>query len=284
SGNTASGLLSKVGGGILNTASGELSTVSGGAANTASGVNSTVGGGRNNTASGDSSTVGGGLENTASGAGSTVGGGFLNAVAGDYSVIPGGYGLTLDIAADRSFGFLGDNTGSNGMTINTPDVAVFGNTDLWLANNNNSASQIRFYEPNNTTGTFPPASLNFSSFRAGVQTADVNYILPTNTPAAGLVLKVSSVVGTTVSLTWAPDFTVAARDDDDDDVPTSIAPAGGDRDEVFLQLIRQQQEQLEVQQKRIERLEKALLSGGSPQEYLLEASSTEEENAPAVSD
>ncbi len=165
----------------------------------ASGTNASIGGGRSNTASHLSTTVGGGTSNTASGSNATVGGGSDNNTAGDQSAIPGGKGLTLTAAADGSFGFLGGNTGANDMTIAEPNIAVFGNTDLWLANNDGAASQIRFYEANSTTGAFPPATTFYTSFEAGNQTVNLNYTLPIAAPTAGQVLQ-SDASGT---LSWA---------------------------------------------------------------------------------
>ena len=80
-----------------------------------------------------------------------------------------------------SFAFNSSSLGSNPMTVNASNVAVFGNADLWLANNRNVASQLRFYEANPTTGAFPPAGINYTSFRAGSQSSDINYILPLST-------------------------------------------------------------------------------------------------------
>ncbi|MGE3799753.1 MAG: beta strand repeat-containing protein [Candidatus Kapaibacterium sp.] len=132
-------------------------------------------------------------------AGSTIGGGALNTITGRLSVIPGGRELTLN--GNSSFGFLGNESGNFDMTITANEVAVFGNTDLWLANNNNGASQIRFYEANNTTGTFPNGT-NYSSFQARTQAADINYLLPDTAGIVGDVLSVASVAGSLVTLDW----------------------------------------------------------------------------------
>ena len=287
--NTASGAASTVGGGASNTASGTYATVGGGTSNNASDFNATIGGGGSNTASeffatvggGDNNTasafyatVGGGSVNTASGFSATVGGGLNNTVAGRYSTIPGGRGLTLDLSADRSFGFLGGNTGGNNMTISTPDIAVFGNTDLWLANNDNAASQLRFYEAKSGSGAFPNGA-NYSSFRAGAQSGDINYILPTAMPTAGQILQASGVAGTTVTLTWAADATIAVRDNED--TPTSIAMPD-DRDKQIDALLKL----VEQQQTRIERLEATLLRNGDPQSDISEESIREGEGHSSV--
>ena len=210
--NTAGGLNSTVGGGNSNNASSTGATISGGGVNTVNNTYAAIGGGHSNTASGAYSKVSGGRGNTASGTGSFVGGGgdnggsssgntatgavssilggYSNTNDGDYSAILGGRGLTLSSNADRTVGYhANSNTGALPMTIDAPDVAVFGNTNLWLANNKNTASELRFYEPQNTTGAFPAASINFTSFKAGTQSADIAYTLPTAQGSANTFLK-----------------------------------------------------------------------------------------------
>lgn len=214
-GNTASGSRAAVGGGQLNTASGSRSvvgggennvasegytTVSGGWNDTASGYASAIGGGEYNVVSGSRGTVSGGGENRVSGNYSGIGGGMGNTISGVFSVIPGGRGLTVNGAG--TFGFLGDNdAGANNMTVTDEDIAVFGNTDLWLANNNGGASALRFYESNSSTGTFPGAA-NYSSFEARAQSGDLRYLLPDTAGIVGDVLGVSSVAGTIITLDW----------------------------------------------------------------------------------
>ena len=74
------------------------------------------------------------------------------------------------------------------MTIDASDVAVFGNTNLWLANNKNVASEMRFYEAQNSSGTFPVAATNYTAFKAGTQSADITYTLPASQGGANSVL------------------------------------------------------------------------------------------------
>ncbi len=202
SNNIVSGAEATIGGGLDNLASGNRSTISGGRENVASGQNTTIGGGFGNTASSGRATIAGGNDNTATGSGSAIGGGINNTAAGEYSAIPGGSWLTLDASSSGSFGFLGGTSGSNAMTISEANVAVFGNTDLWLANNDTSASQLRFYDANTTTGAFPNGT-NYTSFQAQAQTADVEYILPAAAGTVGQQLTVSAVAGTQVTLGWA---------------------------------------------------------------------------------
>lgn len=209
--NEVSGVHATVSGGLDNTASGKEATVAGGLENVASGLTSTVGGGQRNVAGTLYSTITGGQFNTIQGEArwSMIGGGRANVIdegarfsrgaviaggkdnrieGGNLSTVAGGRGLTL--THNGIFGFLAANATSIDaapplpMTITTPNVAVFGNTDLWLANNDNSASQIRFYEANATTGTFPSGT-NYTSFEAGLQAVDITYTLPTAAPASG---------------------------------------------------------------------------------------------------
>jgi len=132
----------------------------------------------------------------------------------------------MTLNADRSFGFLA-NDGSGNMTISESDVAVFGNADLWLANNTGAASQIRFYEPNTTTGAFP-GSVYFTSFESPPLDDTLVYILPSSKPfQVGQVLQVSAMNGDTISLRWGYVTLRAGRDGSD--IPTAIAvPDDGD--------------------------------------------------------
>ncbi len=203
SGEVASGDSSIIAGGSSNTAIASSSTISGGRGNVAGGVFSTISGGFANGVLDTCGVVGGGQFNLAVGYSSTISGGQFNTTFGRNSAIAGGQGLTLDALAEGSFGFLGGNTGGvNNMTIDVPDIAVFGNTDMWLANNNNAASQLRYYEAYNSVGAFP-GTANYSSFQAQAQTADIEYILPASAGLAGEVLSIDNVAGSTVTLAWA---------------------------------------------------------------------------------
>jgi hypothetical protein len=165
---------------------------------------STIGGGTINAIRSNAtrSVIAGGYDNeigtTADRA--TISGGEGNIVSGARSAIAGGRGLTLSGAG--SFGFLGANTGANDMTVSASNVAAFGNTDLWLANNDNAASQLRFYEANAAVGAFPGAA-NYTSFQAQAQAADIDYILPGTAGGMGDQLTISAIAGTQVTLGWA---------------------------------------------------------------------------------
>ena len=216
-----------INGGLSNTieSSAHFSLISGGARNTirpnaeasviaggnthvvdTGAVWATVGGGISNRigVSARYAVISGGQSNTieSSVISGSIGGGTSNTIGtgANYSTIVGGRGMRLDGA--RSLGFLANNpTGSMDMAISASDVVAFGNSDVWLANNDNDASQLRFYEANSTTGAFPGAT-NYSSFEARAQTADINYQLPDSAGIAGDVLAVTAVSGTDVTLDW----------------------------------------------------------------------------------
>ena len=200
--NNTSGAGSAIGGGNGNTITANDATISGGINNNTSGAGSAIGGGNGNTITANDATISGGINNNTSGAGSAIGGGNGNALAGSDAAIPGGRGLTLDASTDGSFGFLANSAGTNPMTISAPATAVFGNADLWLANNDNAASQLRFYEATNTTGAFPPAGTHYTAFVAGVQAADITYTLPTAAPAINGQILSSTTAGV---MSWTGD-------------------------------------------------------------------------------
>lgn len=170
----ASGYKSTIAGGTFNIASGNSAAVGRGCLNTASNSHAVVCGGNGNTASGLGATVAGGSGNRAAATSSVVLGGFSNDVSGNYSTILGGRYLTL--LRTGSVGFMA-NTGSliKRMIVSDDKTAVFSNTDLWLANNDNSAGCLRFYEANNVVfgapgnqafnvlSTFHPFDVRFRS-------------------------------------------------------------------------------------------------------------------------
>lgn len=200
--NATSREFSTIAGGRFNNASAEGAVVAGGFSDTASGNYSAVVGGIANRATGIYSFTGGGEGNHTDGWAATIAGGSLNTAEGDFSAIAGGRGLTLK--GDHSFGFLASPL-SNGkkMTINESNVALLGNVDLWLANNDNKTRQIRFYAPNDEEGTFPGLNANYSSFQAGDQTTRIEYILPERMGSVGNFLSIASVDGSKVTLSWA---------------------------------------------------------------------------------
>ncbi|MFN9338707.1 MAG: beta strand repeat-containing protein [Candidatus Kapaibacterium sp.] len=179
-------------------ASGTAAVIGGGGGNTASGTYSTIAGGLGNRSTQGYATIGGGTANAVNGAYSTIGGGVNNTINAGSSAIPGGSGLTLN--GTGSFGFLSNHAGTNAMAIAENNVAVFANTNLWLANNDANPSELRFYEANTVTnGNFPPAALNYTAFKAQPQTANIVYTLPPNDGNAGQILATDG----TGMLSWA---------------------------------------------------------------------------------
>lgn len=104
--------------------------------------------------------------------------GSRNVVSGTLSTIAGGSNLTV---GDYSFGFSGNATGAAKNITSFPQTAYLGDVDLWLGNLDNTARQLRFYEPSGA-GAF------YSSFRAGNQAATINYTLPISQPLGTTVL------------------------------------------------------------------------------------------------
>ena len=199
-GGGAAGLLNEIGTGV------DFSVVGGGRDNEvlSSSQLAFVGGGEQNSVNTSSnySLVVGGFDNEVTGTtyGSILGGRNNTLSSGaTNSAIVGGRGLTLQ--GRGSLGFLGGNSGSNNMTVADSNIVMFGNADLWLTNNDNSASAVRFYEPNSTTGSLP-ATVNYTSLRAQAQAANINYIFPDTAGIVGDVLAVTSVTGTDIVLDW----------------------------------------------------------------------------------
>ncbi len=212
----ASGNYSTIAGGEYNTASADGAIVVGGQGNSATSDFSVVSGGDGNIASGaGNATVAGGALNTASGLThgfGTVGGGIGNTASGDFSTIPGGELLTLSGYDDFGFLSANDNTAINGMTISANNTAVFGNTDLWLANNKNTASSLYFYAPWNTAGAFPSTD-KYVGFKAGAVTTSVIWTLPlADATASGQVLS-SNAAGVLSWQTGLPSGAVIAFGD-----------------------------------------------------------------------
>lgn len=195
--NQANGLNGFVGGGNNNRADAAASAVAGGSICIASGVSSFVGSGSANVASGYASVVTGGNDNVASGSNAVISGGYNNNATGDNTTIIGGQELT--ISGVRSVGYNSSPSYTTPTSISAPDVAVYGNVDLWLANTRNAASKLKFFTAQSTTGAFPTGSTYYTSFEAGVQSANVTYILPIADGSSGNVLSTN---GSGV-LSWA---------------------------------------------------------------------------------
>jgi hypothetical protein len=92
------------------------------------------------------------------------------------------------------------------MTIDAAHTAVFGNANLWLANTDGTSHELRFYEAQSDTGTFPAAGTNYTAFKAQSQTANITYTLPSALPAT----KGAMVTTSGGALSWGSHGRVAA--------------------------------------------------------------------------
>lgn len=202
----ATALRGFIGGGTLNQLLSNYSFIGGGETNVinAAGLYSVIGGGSGNITNGNYTAILGGSSNLVTGQYSSSIGGNTNVVTGQYSTALGGQLLTL--AADGTMGF---NAGSSPMAITTTNTIAFANANLWLANNNSTASELRFYEPNLTLNVFPAVGTNYVAFKAPVIPTldDQTYTLPDAVGPANHVLTIASVpapTATTATLVWAP--------------------------------------------------------------------------------
>lgn len=208
--NAITGNSATISGGNDNSANAQYTVIGGGYSNYASGYSSVISGGNDNTNSGQNGTIGGGYSNTLSGNSATIAGGNDNAANAQYSAIAGGYGLSFSSSATGSFGYNGYVAGATA-TVTAANTAYFGNVHLWLGNTRGQAGELRLYEAQSTTGTFPAASTNYTAFTSGAQSVDITYTLP---PTAGENGQFLQTNGTGV-LTWG-------------DAPGGSEAAGGD--------------------------------------------------------
>lgn len=181
--NQARGSGSTIAGGLFNVAWKASNTIAGGQFNTTDAVIATVGGGEWNTADGSYAVVGGGQNNWASGLASVISGGMNNSVNGHYTTIVGGRNLSLGTS---SFGFNGDNSGTQTTLSSAMQMAYFGNVDLMLGNVDGVARSARFYGPNTS---YDYSTAYYTSFKAPSLSANVEYTLPSAQGAANAVLS-----------------------------------------------------------------------------------------------
>lgn len=193
---------SVIGGGFRNliTAS-DLSFIGGGITNTISGFasNAVITGGTSNSVSATNSVIGGGIGNIVTGSESVISGGLSNRIDGSASSIAGGSRLRV---GSRTMGFNADvNTQTTDLTTNSfSNVVYFGEADVWIGNVNNTARQLRFYEPNNGDLTYSAA--NFTSFAAGAQGSNINYVTPLTIGSTGSIMVSSNTTGNTLQMSW----------------------------------------------------------------------------------
>jgi trimeric autotransporter adhesin len=207
-GNTSSGANSGILAGQSNTVSGQYSVVGGGYSNTNSGTNTFLGAGQSNTLSGNYSTLIGGYSNTSAGDEnaivngqsntitsaaqySTIAGGYSNTITGTNSAIPGGTSMKI---GSNSFGFGGSASGVADLSA-TSSIAVFNNVNMYIGNTNNTARELRFYSPNSSS-TY--SSAYYTALKAGSQSANVTYTLPTADGTSGQQLTTNG----SGTLTW----------------------------------------------------------------------------------
>ncbi len=130
--------------------------------------------------SGDYSFLANGVNNTASGTNSFVGGGNNNFASGANSAIIGGQYLKLGTS---SFGF--NASGSSLIDLSAlSNIGYFGNANLMIGNDDNTARELRFLQPTTTPGT-----AYYSSFKSQAQTANISYVLPATQGTANTLLK-----------------------------------------------------------------------------------------------
>lgn len=220
--------------------SSEYSSIGGGRRNLVDGTGGVIAGGGNNTILAAWGSVSGGGYNSVWGRYSAVGGGDHNRVDGRYSAVLGGRGLHL--TGSGSIGFLGgnefgSNRGDRAMNVDADNIAMFGNVDLWLANNNGEASGLRFYEPHTPGGTGDPLEFpgevipaNYLHIEAQQMSEDVIYRFPANVPfSTGRVLGIERIIQPNgqdpriVELSWVSNN--STRKEDGDDSASSIAPS-----------------------------------------------------------
>ena len=217
-GGNRAGFYSTVGGGQTNLASGHHATIAGGRENQAIGSWTTVGGGVNNIATGVYTTISGGSGNSVASSGASIVGGQDNLIAGGggFSTILGGFGLTL--SGTRSIGYnANDGIGTSPMSISAARTAIFGSVDLWLANNLNRASQLRFYEANSTVGAFPPVGINYSAFvQNDPLTSNITYDLPSSLNSTALnqqrfMRATTTTLNSAAQLDWVDAVTLVGQ-------------------------------------------------------------------------
>lgn len=149
----------------------------------------------------DDSCILGGATNQINDDLSSIHGGFANWITGQHSHIFGGGRLLMD---DYCCGI--QNYQTRTASSSRADLSAFtgvfycGDFDVWIANTNNVARKIKFFEPN-TDLDF--SSAMFSSFRAAAQVANIEYIWPAAAGTVNQRLTITNVSGTTVTLGWA---------------------------------------------------------------------------------
>jgi hypothetical protein len=116
----------------------------------------------------------------------------LRTAAGDYS-FSAGRGMKI---GNNSFGFSAHSNEDSVDVSSMDNAAYFGNVNMMIGNDDNTARELRFYEPNtsnNYNGT------NYTAFKGQTQSANITYTLPSTQGSANSVLSNDG----TGNLTWA---------------------------------------------------------------------------------
>ncbi len=171
--------------------------------------------------------IGGGQSNQTQANYTAVNGGHTNIVQQQYSTILGGTNGTLNAQNGLLF-----NAGSNAITLGTTATALLNNVDIWIAGNEGTPRQVRFYEQYGSTGAYPAATTNFVAFRGPNSTLDEydnTYTLPdriqTSLPRA-LAIAASPAPTTTEATTeWASTQLYAVTTVAATGTPTTISAA-----------------------------------------------------------
>lgn len=167
-------------------ASGTYSTIGGGRYNRITGSDGVIAGGSSGLLTGTAAAILGGASNQAGGNWSTVLGGNANSASGLYSSVLGGH--TMALSGIGSVGYYSGSEPSFHMDVSADSVAVFGNVDFWLADNNGVASSLKFFAPYHTSGAFPSTD-KYVGFKAGAVSTSTIWTLPLADGSSGDVLS-----------------------------------------------------------------------------------------------
>lgn len=203
----AAGNYSALVGGSENKVTGEYGAILGGVQNTVDADSSSVvgGGGNHIPASGTYSVICGGLNNSIQGKYSSVLGGNGNAAAGNFSSVIGGVSFGISSSATSSFGFGGKPlthiAGSNEVLVDSSNVGLFSNVDIWIGNTDSTVRALKFYGSYISDGIqrFPNVTKYVGIKSPDAPDSSVTYTLPRGDGASGQFLKTDGAH----NLSWA---------------------------------------------------------------------------------
>lgn len=215
-----------LGGGASNAISGNVSALLGGSSNSASAGYAAIGGGQTNTANASHAVVGGGQSNSAITTSHTVALGGQGAIASSTAVVSTG-GSTVNVSGAYSVGIggrpmsisaggtIGMNGGSSSMTISTASTAAIANMNMWMASNEGTTNEVRFYEAFNAAGAYESATNNYVAFKgptAMYGTVSGTITLPDAVGSAGQFFSVATWPTPTSSASTAAWTTIPTYD------------------------------------------------------------------------